>query len=121
MLIAVIRESECIGCTKCIQACPVDAILGADKLMHTVITDECIGCKLCLPPCPVDCIDLISLPQSAPKNKDLRIARFSARKKRLAAESQETTPSTNINSPVERKRYLQEALLRAKTKKQQTK
>jgi electron transport complex protein RnfB len=49
----------CIGCTLCIQACPVDAILGASKQMHTVIESECTGCDLCLPPCPVDCIDMV--------------------------------------------------------------
>ena len=54
--VAIIDEATCIGCTLCIQACPVDAILGAAKQMHTVITDECTGCELCLPPCPVDCI-----------------------------------------------------------------
>ncbi|TFF35302.1 RnfABCDGE type electron transport complex subunit B [Pseudomonas sp. RIT623] len=60
--VAFIREAECIGCTKCIQACPVDAIVGATKLMHTVIANECTGCDLCLAPCPVDCIDLLPLP-----------------------------------------------------------
>ncbi|MGQ0799014.1 MAG: electron transport complex subunit RsxB [Pseudomarimonas sp.] len=60
--LAFIREAECIGCTKCIQACPVDAIIGAPKLMHTVVADLCTGCELCLPPCPVDCIDLIPMP-----------------------------------------------------------
>lgn len=59
--IAVIRENECIGCTLCIQACPVDAILGAAKQMHTVIADECTGCELCLPPCPVECIDMVPI------------------------------------------------------------
>lgn len=57
--VAYIREDECIGCTKCIQACPVDAILGAAKLMHTVIEAECTGCDLCVEPCPVDCIDML--------------------------------------------------------------
>jgi electron transport complex protein RnfB len=57
--VAFIREDECIGCTKCIQACPVDAILGAAKLMHTVIAEECTGCDLCVEPCPVDCIDML--------------------------------------------------------------
>ncbi|RLV59859.1 electron transport complex subunit RsxB [Parashewanella curva] len=57
--VAYIREDECIGCTKCIQACPVDAIVGAGKLMHTVITKNCTGCDLCVEPCPVDCIDMI--------------------------------------------------------------
>jgi electron transport complex protein RnfB len=59
---AFIREDECIGCTKCIQACPVDAILGSAKHMHTVITSECTGCDLCVEPCPVDCIDMIEVP-----------------------------------------------------------
>lgn len=57
--VAYIREEECIGCTKCIKACPVDAILGGAKLMHTVITSECTGCDLCVAPCPVDCIDML--------------------------------------------------------------
>jgi electron transport complex protein RnfB len=62
--VAYIREDECIGCTKCIQACPVDAILGAAKQMHTVIVSECTGCDLCVEPCPVDCIDMISEEQT---------------------------------------------------------
>jgi len=57
-LVAVIDEQSCIGCTLCIQACPVDAILGAAKHMHTVIARECTGCELCLAPCPVDCIHM---------------------------------------------------------------
>ena len=56
-----IDEQVCIGCTLCIQACPVDAILGAAKQMHTVITDECTGCDLCIPPCPVECIHIVPL------------------------------------------------------------
>lgn len=59
---AVVREADCIGCTLCIQACPVDAIVGAPQVMHTVIESECTGCELCLPPCPVDCIELVELP-----------------------------------------------------------
>ena len=58
--VALIREAECIGCAKCIQACPVDAIVGAPKFMHSVLADLCTGCELCLPPCPVDCIDLVA-------------------------------------------------------------
>ena len=61
--VALIDEAVCIGCTLCIQACPVDAILGASKQMHTVIADECTGCELCLPPCPVNCIDMVEARQ----------------------------------------------------------
>ncbi len=60
-MVAFIRETECIGCTKCIQACPVDAIVGAARQMHTVIAAECTGCDLCVEPCPVDCIDMIEV------------------------------------------------------------
>ncbi|MDP4789128.1 MAG: electron transport complex subunit RsxB [Haliea sp.] len=80
--VAYIREDECIGCTKCIQACPVDAILGAAKQMHTVIASECTGCDLCVEPCPVDCIDMLPLEESlqtwhwqlpAPRSNNLEI------------------------------------------------
>jgi Na+-translocating ferredoxin:NAD+ oxidoreductase subunit B len=60
--VAWIDESVCIGCMKCIQACPVDAIVGASKYMHTIIADECTGCELCIPPCPVDCIEMRPAP-----------------------------------------------------------
>jgi electron transport complex protein RnfB len=60
--VAYIREEDCIGCTKCIQACPVDAIVGAAKQMHTVIAAECTGCDLCVEPCPVDCIEMHPVP-----------------------------------------------------------
>ncbi|SDB84257.1 RnfABCDGE type electron transport complex subunit B [Acinetobacter boissieri] len=75
---AVIREDECIGCTKCISACPVDAILGSGKQMHSVLTDLCTGCELCIAPCPVDCIDLVAdtntlnLEQQLYEQNDLR-------------------------------------------------
>ncbi|KUI99859.1 electron transport complex subunit RsxB [Vibrio sp. MEBiC08052] len=57
--VAFIHEDMCIGCTKCIQACPVDAIVGGTKAVHTVIKDECTGCDLCVAPCPTDCIEMI--------------------------------------------------------------
>ena len=79
---AIIREAECIGCTKCIQACPVDAIIGAGKLMHSIIAQECTGCGLCIEPCPVDCIDLQSL--TTPNyDRDKAKARYQARQERL--------------------------------------
>jgi electron transport complex protein RnfB len=56
--VAIVNEAQCIGCARCIDACPVDAIVGAQGTVHTVVEDWCIGCELCLPPCPVDCIDM---------------------------------------------------------------
>lgn len=61
--LAIIDESTCIGCTKCLQFCPFDAIIGANKQMHTVLETECTGCELCVDPCPVDCISLIEIPE----------------------------------------------------------
>ena len=87
--VAFIREAECIGCTKCIQACPVDAILGAAKLMHTVISDICTGCDLCVAPCPVDCIDMVPATEQQPtaaavqQKADLSRERFQRRNARL--------------------------------------
>lgn len=76
---AVIREDECIGCTKCISACPVDAIIGSGKLMHSIIADLCTGCELCIPPCPVDCIDLIPDPQPIPSPEQRQAEQHSLR------------------------------------------
>jgi electron transport complex protein RnfB len=62
--VAFIDEQTCIGCTLCIQACPVDAIIGAAKQMHTIVAAQCTGCELCLPPCPVNCISMVALPET---------------------------------------------------------
>jgi Na+-translocating ferredoxin:NAD+ oxidoreductase subunit B len=80
--VARIDEALCIGCVKCIHACPVDAIVGASKAMHTVIADWCTGCELCLPPCPVDCISLE--PVAALPDPALSRRRHDFRKARLA-------------------------------------
>ncbi|MBS1129122.1 MAG: Electron transport complex, RnfABCDGE type, subunit [Proteobacteria bacterium] len=62
--VAVIDENTCIGCTLCIQACPVDAIVGAAKQLHIIIAQQCTGCELCLPPCPVECIAMVTIPET---------------------------------------------------------
>ena len=86
--IVVIREDECIGCMKCIRACPVDAIIGAAKQMHVVIASDCTGCELCIRPCPVDCIDIISIAEPSEPQKQMNAerwrARYEARTERLA-------------------------------------
>lgn len=85
--VAFIQEEACIGCVKCIAACPVDAIIGAAKLMHTVIADECTGCELCLPPCPVDCIIMHTVtvelsPEQKVERKIVSMRRYEDRIKR---------------------------------------
>jgi electron transport complex protein RnfB len=90
--LARIVEADCIGCTKCIQACPVDAIVGAAKLMHTVLSDHCTGCELCVPACPVDCIVLEPMPLAQvedPAHADASRERFRRREARLARERAE--------------------------------
>ncbi len=95
---AFIDESTCIGCTKCIQACPVDAIVGSGKRMHTILADECTGCELCLAPCPVDCIAMIERNPDwtrdaalAQARADVARRRFQARSRRLEHEQAQRT------------------------------
>jgi Na+-translocating ferredoxin:NAD+ oxidoreductase subunit B len=97
LALAVIDEVLCIGCTLCIQACPVDAIAGAPKRMHDVIADLCTGCELCLPPCPVDCIRMVEAPfawndRMADDARARHVAR-DARLARNAAAAQSVDPS----------------------------
>ena len=85
--VAVIDEATCIGCTKCIQACPVDAIVGAARRMHTVIAPWCTGCELCVPPCPVDCIAFVEAPALPPA--ELSRGRYRFRNFRLERDERE--------------------------------
>jgi electron transport complex protein RnfB len=81
--VAWIDESRCIGCARCLAPCPVDAIVGAPKYMHTILADRCTGCELCLPPCPVDCIELKAAPHAAEIAPALNRIRFDAHRARL--------------------------------------
>jgi electron transport complex protein RnfB len=106
--VAVIDESRCIGCTLCIDACPVDAIVGAAQLMHTVVEPWCIGCDLCVPPCPVDCIEMV--PTRGEWNVALKHAAGErGRRRKLRA----AIPSTPIP---DRKSILAAALARKKAR-----
>ena len=115
---AVIREEECIGCTKCIQACPVDAILGSGKWMHTVIADECTGCELCIAPCPVDCIDMIPTNAPASMKSNHYRKRYQARQHRIQNRTQKTNRSLEQPlNPIDAKKYMTAALERIQSKK----
>ncbi|CEK09294.1 RnfABCDGE type electron transport complex subunit B [Legionella hackeliae] len=125
--VASIREAECIGCTKCIQACPVDAIIGSGKLMHSIVAHECTGCGLCVEPCPVDCIDLVILPEPA-YDRELARQRFNERQARLLREEQEKQHSYREKRQLAKKEddsqdmkakqtYILQALARVQAKK----
>ncbi len=126
--VAVIREAECIGCTKCIKACPVDAIVGSGKLMHAVMSHECTGCGLCVDPCPVDCIEMVIL--SEPEyDKDRARQRFNAKQTRLLRDEHEkqqiyrekrllALQSTTQTQDAQAKQdYIKQALARVNAKK----
>lgn len=124
--LARIVEADCIGCTKCIQVCPVDAIVGANKLMHTVLADDCTGCERCVPACPVDCIVLEPMPFEQANDlahADAARTHFQRREARLAA--QQTQREAEL---AERKAQVHnasqsvlDALARAKARKQEPK
>ncbi len=130
--VAVIREAECIGCTKCIQACPVDAIMGSAKLMHSVLADECTGCDLCIEPCPVDCIDMVprdtallawgEMRQRAAHYKaryDFRLQRFAEEEAADASRRAALAAQKHDAASAEAKAEVAAALARVKAKKAQ--
>lgn len=121
-LVAIIREAECIGCTKCIPACPVDAILGSAKSMHSVLSTECTGCELCIAPCPVDCIEMVAVPEkneTAKKMKaNLARHRFQAKEERKnKSKLPKENPPVKLNSLQEKQNYIAAAIARARSKK----
>lgn len=123
---ARIDETLCIGCTKCIQACPVDAIVGAAKRMHTVIEAQCTGCELCLAPCPVDCIEWV--PMRSPWDAQRALAareRFDARGARRTREERRRTEEragpvpAAAADPRDKQRVIAEAIARTRARRTQ--
>lgn len=104
--VALIDEARCIGCTRCIDACPVDAIAGAQGFMHTVIAAYCTGCELCLPPCPVDCIDMVAFPVP------WTAADAKAAKRRAFVRKRRISDASPQSKPVDRKAVIAAALKR---------
>ena len=127
--VAVIDEARCIGCTLCIQACPVDAIVGAAKLMHTVVSELCSGCDLCVPPCPVDCIEMLpatggdavwdsARADAARKRFELRGARLEREREERARRLAERALKLKSDPGVEKKRaIIQAAIERARARR----
>ena len=107
---ALIDEARCIGCTRCIAAGPVDAIVGAQGLMHTVVEPWCIGCALCLPPCPVDCIDMV-----APRGRWTELLKRAAVRRAVYKKSRlKTGTAIPVKTAEERRRILADILSRTR-------
>ena len=117
--IARIHEGACIGCTLCIAACPVDAIVGAAKRMHTVITAACTGCELCIPPCPVDCITMHTIPALRTSDEKRQAAlrargRFERRALRLARARKSRQTRATGNERAVNVEIVEQAIARAR-------
>jgi electron transport complex protein RnfB len=116
--VAIINEALCIGCTKCIAVCPVDAILGAPKRIHGILTEACTGCGLCLPPCPMDCIALVSVDEPIQVQRDAWRLRH---QRHLSRVEKKIEPDAAIVAVVDEKTndalsYIAAALARKKAK-----
>lgn len=131
--VAIINEALCIGCEKCILVCPVDAIIGAKKRMHTILIDDCAGCDLCVEPCPMDCIQMIQLPQDQQPESATPAQAFAQKDhyrkmhqakqhrlqtKQILAERQHQENITLAKQDMDKKAYIQKALVDFKKKKQ---
>jgi electron transport complex protein RnfB len=119
--VVVIEENSCIGCTKCIDVCPVDAIIGANKQSHSVLADSCIGCNLCLPACPVNCINIVEILDMDAKSRAQRAhaakLRHLARKERLEKRCKEKQRLDFNISSRNMKELVKESIERSKNKK----
>jgi len=104
--LAKIEESECIGCTKCIQACPYDAIIGAPQQLHIVLDTECTGCKLCIDPCPVDCISLIEIEKPLYDREKIKM------RKRMKKERESKEHFANTPENIEEAKNILQSILK---------
>ena len=116
--VAIIDEDRCIGCLKCVNACPIDAIVGAPKLMHTVVSDLCSGCGLCVEPCPMDCIEIKPLAEYDTVTQAHKTAQWRSQyeQRTMRLEKKFSAPKPPTHSLDEKKAAIAAALARRKNK-----